>query len=55
VRHRLFDVVARRLVEAAGDRPLVILLDDLHWADPRSGSRAGSTAGGLAGGAPAAG
>ncbi len=32
-RLRLFDAVARRLVEAANDQPIVLLLDDLHWAD----------------------
>ena len=26
--------VAHRLAEAARTRPLVLLLDDLHWADP---------------------
>jgi DNA-binding CsgD family transcriptional regulator len=36
MRHRLFDAVSRRLSEAAGARPLVILMDDLHWADPDS-------------------
>jgi predicted ATPase len=35
-RHRLFDAVAGRLVEGAGGRPLVVVLDDLHWADPDS-------------------
>ena len=35
-RHRLFDAMAGRLVEAAGGRPLVVVLDDLHWADPDS-------------------
>ena len=30
----LMQTVARRLAEAARTRPLVLLLDDLHWADP---------------------
>ncbi len=32
-RHRLFDAVSRRLLALARDRPLVVVLDDLHWAD----------------------
>lgn len=32
----LFDDVLRRLVRAAADRPLVVVLDDLHWADATS-------------------
>ncbi len=32
-RLRLFDAVARRLNDAAADQPVVLLLDDLHWAD----------------------
>jgi DNA polymerase III delta prime subunit len=36
VRFRLFDAAARFLVEAARDRPLVIVLDDLHAADAAS-------------------
>ena len=32
-RLRLFDAIARRLVEAANRQPIVLLLDDLHWAD----------------------
>jgi DNA-binding CsgD family transcriptional regulator len=32
-RLRLFDAVARRIVEAANSQPIVLLLDDLHWAD----------------------
>jgi DNA-binding CsgD family transcriptional regulator len=36
LRHHLFDAVTRRLAEVAGTRPLVILIDDLHWADPDS-------------------
>jgi DNA-binding SARP family transcriptional activator/tetratricopeptide (TPR) repeat protein len=32
-RLRLFDAVSRLLAEAARERPLVLALDDLHWAD----------------------
>lgn len=32
-RLRLFDGVARRLIDAASRQPVVLLLDDLHWAD----------------------
>ena len=32
-RLRLFDAVARKLIDAAGRQPVVLLLDDLHWAD----------------------
>ena len=32
-RHRLFEAVTALLCEAAQDRPLVLVLDDLHWAD----------------------
>ena len=32
-RFRLFDAVGSLLVEAAQRRPLVLVLDDLHWAD----------------------
>jgi DNA-binding CsgD family transcriptional regulator len=32
-RFRLFDSMAAFLRRAAADRPLVLLLDDLHWAD----------------------
>lgn len=35
-RFRLFDAISRALVQAAIDRPLVIVLDDLHWADTPS-------------------
>ena len=35
-RFRLFDSVASFLVAAARDRPMTILLDDLHWADEPS-------------------
>ena len=32
-RLRLFDAMAALLVEIAGDAPLLVVLDDLHWAD----------------------
>src|SRR5204862_4506065 len=32
-RFRLFEAVAALLCEAAWHRPLVLVLDDLHWAD----------------------
>ena len=32
-RHRLFEAVAALLFKAALTRPVVLLLDDLHWAD----------------------
>lgn len=32
-RLRLFDAVARRLIDATARQPVVLLLDDLHWAD----------------------
>jgi class 3 adenylate cyclase len=35
-RFRLFDSVASFLTAAARDRPMVIFLDDLHWADEPS-------------------
>ena len=35
-RFRLFDSVTSFLVAAARDRPMVIVLDDLHWADEPS-------------------
>jgi class 3 adenylate cyclase len=35
-RFRLFDSVTSLLVAAARDRPLVLVLDDLHWADEPS-------------------
>ena len=33
-RYRLFEGVTRLLAFAARERPVVLLLDDLHWADP---------------------
>ena len=33
-RYRLFEGVTRMLTFAARERPVVLLLDDLHWADP---------------------
>jgi eukaryotic-like serine/threonine-protein kinase len=35
-RFRLFDSVTSYLVAAARDRPMVLVLDDLHWADEPS-------------------
>ena len=35
-RFRLFDSVTNLLLSAARDRPIVIVLDDLHWADEPS-------------------
>lgn len=35
-RFRLFDAVARLLRQVTVDQPLVIVLDDAHWADPSS-------------------
>ncbi len=35
-RFALFDAVASLLGEAARSRPLILVLDDLHWADPPS-------------------
>ena len=35
-RFRLFDAVTSYLVAAARDRPMVLVLDDLHWADEPS-------------------
>jgi DNA-binding SARP family transcriptional activator len=32
-RYRLFDAVARVLRHAGGERPLLLVLEDLHWAD----------------------
>ncbi len=32
-RYRLFDAVTRLLSETVGDQPLVLVLDDLQWAD----------------------
>jgi DNA-binding SARP family transcriptional activator/tetratricopeptide (TPR) repeat protein len=32
-RHRFFDAVAALLAEIAGAAPLLLVLDDLHWAD----------------------
>jgi DNA-binding SARP family transcriptional activator len=32
-RLRLFDAIAALLLELAGDSPLLVVLDDLHWAD----------------------
>lgn len=35
-RHRFFDAVAGFLTRLAQRRPLAVVLDDLHWADPPS-------------------
>jgi hypothetical protein len=35
-RFRLCDAVSRLLLRSAAERPLLVLLDDLHWADPSS-------------------
>ena len=35
-RFLLFDAVATGIREAAADRPLLLVVDDLHWADPGS-------------------
>ena len=35
-RFRLFDAITTFLVRAAQTRPLVLILDDLHWADKSS-------------------
>ena len=35
-RFRLFDSVTSLMLAAARDRPIVIVLDDLHWADEPS-------------------
>lgn len=35
-RFRISDAVARLLAAAAARRPLLVVLDDLHWADPSS-------------------
>ena len=32
-RGRLFEAIARLLEHAAVERPLVVVLEDLHWAD----------------------
>lgn len=34
--YRLFDAVSRVLARAAGNVPIVVVLDDLHWADASS-------------------
>jgi DNA-binding winged helix-turn-helix (wHTH) protein/tetratricopeptide (TPR) repeat protein len=36
VRFRLFDAIAQLLSKAARNQPLLVTLDDLHWADPDS-------------------
>ena len=35
-RFERFHAVSTALLESAGSRPLVVVLDDLHWADPAS-------------------
>lgn len=34
MRRQVFDVLADILQQAAGGRPLLVLIEDLHWADP---------------------
>ena len=35
-RFRTWDAITRRLLAAAAERPVLLVLDDLHWADPSS-------------------
>ena len=35
-RHRLFERVLALLADLAGEAPLVLVLEDLHWADESS-------------------
>jgi hypothetical protein len=35
-RFRTWESITRRVLDAAADRPVVLLLDDLHWADASS-------------------
>lgn len=35
-RYRLHEAVASALIDAASDRPVLVVLDDLQWADPGS-------------------
>lgn len=35
-RFRTWDAIVRRVLTAAGERPLLLLLEDLHWADVSS-------------------
>ena len=35
-RFRTWDAVCRRVLDAAAGRPVLLVLDDLHWADPSS-------------------
>ena len=44
-RLRLFDAVADLLATAAAERPLLVVLDDLHWADASSLALLGHVAG----------
>ena len=48
-RQKLFDVVARIIVEAAGDRGHAIVIEDVHWMDESSYALAGRLAGLISG------
>ncbi|MGH3940938.1 MAG: BTAD domain-containing putative transcriptional regulator [Pseudonocardiaceae bacterium] len=48
-RTRLYDALSRFLLRVAGARPLVLILDDLHWTDPPSVELFGFFAGQLTG------
>ena len=47
-RFERFHAASGALLEAAGTTPLVVVLDDLHWADPASVELAASTPAGPA-------
>ena len=52
-RYRLFEGVTRMLAFAARERPVVLLLDDLHWADAVDDAAARPPAAGRRADAPA--